>query len=83
MTGTVGIHQPRHAQHRVTPKHGRVQKIIVHPAVNDVDGPQPLGRAHEDPRIAHQQVAALDNFDAHLPRQIGVFEVSASCTRPA
>ena len=38
---------------------------------------QPLRRAHEHARVAHEQVAALDDFDAHLPRQIGVLEIRA------
>jgi hypothetical protein len=42
-----------------------------------MDGLQSLGRAHEDARVAHHQVAAFDNFDAHLPRQIGVLEIGA------
>jgi hypothetical protein len=37
----------------------------------------PLRRAHEYARIAHEQIAALDNFDSHLPRQIGVLEIRA------
>ena len=47
------------------------------PPVNDVDRLQPLGGAHEHVLVPHEQVAALDDFDAHLPREIGVLEIGA------
>ena len=41
-----------------------------------MDRLEALGRAHEHTCVAHHEVAALDDFDAHLPRKVGVLEVS-------
>ena len=66
-----------HAEHRVATENRRVKEIVVNAPVNDVDRLKPFGRAHEDMLVAHEQVAAFDNFNAHLPRQIRVLEIRA------
>jgi uncharacterized circularly permuted ATP-grasp superfamily protein len=38
---------------------------------------QSFGRAHEDVFIAHEQVAAFDNFDPHLACEVSVLEIGA------
>ena len=52
-------------------------KIIVNAPVNDVNRLKPFRRAHEHARVAHKQIAAFDDFNSHLPRQIGVLEIRA------
>ena len=53
----------------------RVEELVVDAAVDDVDLPLALGGPHVDGVVAAEQVAALDEFDAHLPGQQRVLEV--------
>ena len=75
VAGAISVHQAGHAEHRITAEHRRINKIIIHAAINHMHRLQAFRRAHEHPRVAHQQVAALDNFNAHLPREIRVLEI--------
>ena len=52
-------------------------KLVVHPAVDHVDPLQPARGAQVDHVVAHEQVAALDQLDAHPAGQQGVLEVGA------
>jgi hypothetical protein len=47
------------------------------PAVDGVDLLEPLGRAHEDLLVLHDEVLPFHDLDAHLPRQEGMLEVGA------
>ena len=49
--------------------------LVVDPAVDDVDAALAGGRAHEDDVVARDEVAALDELDAHLAGEEGVLEV--------
>ena len=73
----VGVHQPRDAEVAVGPEAEGVQEVVVHPPVDHVHPPQPGGAAHVDEPVVDQQVAALDQFHAHLPGQEAVLEVGA------
>ena len=73
----IRVNKPGHAQHRIFSENRRVEKIIVNAPVNDVNRLQTFRRAHEHARIAHEQIAAFDNFNAHLPREISVFKIRA------
>ena len=46
--GAIGVHQARHAQHRVGAERLRVEEVVVDAAVDHVDPPQALGRPHPD-----------------------------------
>ncbi len=70
-----GVDQTGDAEHRVLPEVHRVDEVVVDPAVDDVDPPQPGGGAHEHPAAPALEVAALDQLDAHGAGQQGVLEV--------
>jgi hypothetical protein len=71
----VDIHDPRHAQLALGVEVHRVEEIVVHPAVEHVDGLVALGRAHGDLAVDDAQIAALDQFHAHLVGEEGVFVI--------
>src|SRR6476620_11059462 len=70
VSSAVGVHQARHAEHRVFSKNGRVEEIIVDAAVDHVDPDQAGGGAHEDHVVDHHEVAAFHDLDAHLAGQV-------------
>ncbi len=78
IAGAIGAHQSGHAQHanRVR-KHQRIQKIVVHAAVDHVHPLQSVDRLHVHDAAIHDQVAAFHQLDAHLLRQEAVLEISA------
>ena len=63
------MNSPGRAEHRIRPERQRVEIVVVDPAVDHVDAPQPAGCAHIDEAVPGQQVAALHQFDAHLAGQ--------------
>ena len=75
VAGAIGIEEPRAAQRRIGAKDQRIAEVVVHAAIDHVHALQPVGRAHVDDVVVRHQVAALDQIDAHLPREIGVLEV--------
>ena len=70
-----GQQQSWAAEHRVGAELQRVEELVVDAAVDHVDPRGAGGRAHPDPPARAEQVAALDEFDAHEPREQGVLEV--------
>ena len=75
VAGAVGVQQPRHAEQAVGPEGERVEEVVVDAPVDDVDALQPARRAHEDAVPVDDEVARLDELDAHLPREERVLEV--------
>ncbi len=73
---SIRIKKSRHAQNRIRPEAQRIQKIIIHPAVNHIHSPKPRCRPHVHDVVVHQQVAPFHQLDAHLLRQKRVFEIS-------
>ncbi len=67
--------QPCAAEHRVRTELGRVEELVVDPPVDHVHGLEALGGADRDASVVAQQVAALDELDAHHPGQQRVLEV--------
>jgi hypothetical protein len=56
-------------------KRERVDEVVVHAPVDDVHLPQPAGGARVDAVLVDDEVAALDDLDAHLAGQEAVLEV--------
>ncbi len=77
IAGAVRVDEARHAERAVAAEDRGIEKIVVEPPVDHVDLLLPLRRAHEDAPVAHDEVAAFDDLDAHLPREIRVLEVRA------
>ena len=77
VAGAVGVHQAGHAQRRIGAEGEGIEEIVVEAAVDHVDALRPLGGAHVDDVVAHQQVAALDQLDAELVGEEGVLVVGA------
>ncbi len=73
----VGADQARDAEQRVRPELERVDEVVVEAAVDRVDARESLGGAHVDDVVAHDEVAGLDQLDAHLAGQERVLEVGA------
>ena len=65
VAGAIGRDQPRHAERGIGPEDQRIEEIVVDAAVDHVDALRPLGRAHVDHLVAHEEVAPLDQFHAH------------------
>ena len=53
----------------------RAHEVVVHAAIDDVDAAQSTGGAHIDDIVVGDQVAALDQLDAHLTGEVGVLKV--------
>ena len=57
------------------PETERIEKIVVHTAVDHIHAPQTGCRAHIHNIVVHQQVAAFDQFNTHLLRKKRVLEI--------
>jgi hypothetical protein len=55
----------------------RVHEIVVDPAINDIDLDRALGGAHPHITVAHEQIAAFDELDAHLLGEEHMLEIGA------
>ena len=75
VAGAIGVQQPGDAQVRVGPERQRIEEVVVHAPVDDVDALQPRRRPHVDDVVVDEQVAAFDERDAHLAREKRVLEV--------
>ena len=75
VAGAVGVHQARHAEQAVVAEDERVEEVVVDAAVDDVDPLQPARRAVKTRLSVHDEIAALDELDAHLAREERVLEV--------
>src|SRR5438552_4386189 len=72
----IGIDQSRNAKARIFAKDLRIEKIVINPAINDVDRLQTFGRAHENFPGASNEIEALHNFDSHRAREERVLVIS-------
>ena len=68
-------HEPRRAEHGVGAELLRVEELVVDATVDDVDAGGARGRAHPHAAARAEQVASLDELDAHQSREQGVLEV--------
>ncbi len=68
-------HESGGSEHRVGAELQRVEEVVVDAAVDDVDALRSAGGAHEHLAADAQQVAALDELDAHEAREQRVLEV--------
>ena len=75
VAGAVGVEQSGHAEDGIGAKGQRIDEVVVHAPVDHVHAAQAAGGAHVDDVVVDHQVAAFHQLDAHLARQIGVFEV--------
>ena len=67
--------QAGRAEHRVGAELQRVEELVVDAAVDHVDAGRAGGGAHPHPAARAEQVAALDELDAHQAGEQGVLEV--------
>ena len=75
VAGAVGVEEAGGAERRIGPEGERVEKIVIHAAVNHIYALQAGGGPHEDEVVVDHQIAALDKFDTHLAGQVRVFEI--------
>ena len=81
--------RPGDAELAVAAEGQGVEEVVVDPAVDHVDPLRPAGRPHEDLAAVEEQVAPLDQLDAHLAGEeavlvIGrVVDARASARRPS
>ena len=71
----IGVDQPGNTEEAVAPEGQRVEELVVHPPVDHVHALAAARRAHEDVVVLDDEVRALHEQDAHLPRQERVLEV--------
>ena len=67
--------QPGHAERRIGAQLERIAVVIVEPAQDRVDAPQPGDRLEEHAIVAHGQVGAFDEREPQLLGQVRVLEV--------
>ncbi len=72
--GTDRLQQPRHAERRVRTQFERVEVFVVDPFDHAVHRLQSAQGLQVQPLVAHRQIAAFDQRQAEVARQIGVFE---------
>src|ERR1700730_11382982 len=77
VAGPVSAHQSWYAKQGVTTEGQRIQKFIIHAAVDDVDPLQASNGLHEYDAAVNDQITALNQFDAHLACQEAVLEIGA------
>ena len=77
VAGTIGPHQSGHAKHRVFAKYQGVEKFVVHAAIDHVHALEPADRLHVDDAAIDDEIAALNQLDAHLLGKEAVLEISA------
>ena len=58
----------------------RIERDVLHPPVHDVDRLERLERAQPQAVLAHDDVAALGEVEAHLHREVGVLDVASDAT---
>ena len=75
VAGAGGGHEPRDPEGGVGAERHGVEEVVVDAAVDDVDPLQALGGAHGHDVVVDDEIAALDQLDAHLRRQEDVLEV--------
>ena len=73
----VGAHQAGNAQDGIRAEGERVQELVIHAPVDHIDALQAVNGFHVNDAAIHDQVAAFDQFDAHLLREEAVLEVGA------
>ena len=75
ISGAIGVEESRNAEAGIAPEAERVEEIVIDAAIDDVDAAQSGGGAHVDDVVVNEQVAAFDEFDAHLLREKCVLEI--------
>ena len=60
------MEHPRRPERRVRTERHRIQKIVVHPPVEDVDALEPGDGTGEEHTVSDRQILPLDQLDAHL-----------------
>ena len=75
VAGPRGLDQSGHAERRIAAQLERIAEAVVEAAKDDVDGLEAVEGLDEDATVAHRQIAALDQREAEIPREIGVLEV--------
>src|SRR6266702_2896252 len=75
ISGAVRIQQAGYSQCRARFKGERIKVVIINTPVDDINAPQTSGRAHINNVIMHEQIAPLNQFDAHLACEEGMFKI--------
>ena len=83
VAGADGIDEPGDAEEGVAAQLQRIAEAVVEAAEDDVDRLQAFERLDEDAAIADRQVAAFDEREAEIAREVGVLEVGLVVAAPA
>ena len=75
VAGPCRLDQAGDAERRIAAQLERVAEAVVEPAEDDVDRLQAFQRLDEDPAITHRQVAAFDQGEAQIAREVRMLEV--------
>ena len=75
IAGANHLQQAGHAQRGVGAQFQRVKELVVEPLEQTVHGLQPLQGLEVEPVVAHHQVAAFNQRQAEVARQVGVFKI--------
>lgn len=77
IASAVGAHEAGHAEHGIGAEAERVEEVVVNAAINDVDAFEAVDCFGVDDHAIDDEVAAFDQFDAHLLGEETVLEISA------
>ena len=69
------LHQARHAERRIGAQFERIAVVVVQASQQRVHRLQALDGLQEQPLAAHREVAAFDQRQAEVARQVGMLEV--------
>ena len=75
VAGAIGVEQAGHAEQAVLAEGERVEEVVVDAPVDDVDALHAPRRAVEDAVAVDDEIARLDDLDAHLAAEERVLEV--------
>src|SRR4029453_8340034 len=67
VSGADRVEESRHAQLGVVPARQRMDEVGVHTAVYHIGAGRTGGRSHVDNVVVDEEVAPIDQLDAHLP----------------
>ena len=73
--GAIRVEEAGDAEDRIAAEGHGVNEVVVDAAVDDVDPPQPTRRPHVDDVVVGDEVAAFDQLNSHLAREVSVLKV--------
>ncbi len=75
IASTHRLQEARDTCRAIGPNFERIARIVLQPAQDDIDRLQPAQCFQTEPRIAHREILRLDQRQAEILRDEGLFEI--------